>query len=146
MNWTEIRAAIETHLAAAWVDDDGNQRTPIQWENVPFDAEIDGVESIKGPESFIRATMIEMGCKRSELTGDSETGYSYTGMMVVQVFSQAGIGPAEVNGLMDLIDPIFREKVLNDCIYFNPEYNVVGKGTVGAWFLITMEFPFESSL
>ncbi|HBF35179.1 TPA: hypothetical protein DDW35_11525 [Candidatus Sumerlaeota bacterium] len=142
-NWKEIRAAIETHLVEQWVDADGNLRTPIQWENVVFDpdSENDVSALTANKESFIRVTMIEDGVFKREL-GDMPECSEYAGSMVIQVFTSAGIGPGEIAGMMSDVDAMLRAKVLDEDVYFEPHYRVVGKINVGAWFLVTMEFPF----
>ena len=123
MDYSEIRSILETHLTANW------SRTPIAYENVPFDP--------PEQEPWIRCILQPVHQETSSL-GDlcKRTYASYW----IQIFTPLNEGSGEAYNIAAELEPLFRHRQINGITFTVPTITHVGDDGNG-WYMLILKAP-----
>ncbi len=134
MSFAAAEAAIRQRLVAQWVLPGGGPRTPIAWENVPFDPDA----APGGP--WVLAEIQFGGATQAGLAPPGSVPYRATGQIQLHCFVPVGSGKAAALDLADAAAAVFRGQSFAG-ISCRAAYPQRAQAT-GAWFRVTAAVPF----
>ena len=124
MSHESLRQDIETLLKTNW------SRTQIEFENVPFDdTKVDEYISI-----YIR----EGSSEQSSLGTSGQ--YKITGVVIISIFTDSGIGTKDSRAMADAVSNIFRGVKLGSILFQTPNGQPI-RNTSG-YFQFNVTVPF----
>ena len=131
---------IRDRFTAEWTDG-GSPRTPVDYENEHFDAQVDAADPTTGrPLPWVRLTVFGSDASRASL-GGSVARYRHDGETVIEVFAPRGGGDAEARQLADHAAGIFRSWQSGELTFWTPR--VVRLGREGQWYRLNVIAPFK---
>ena len=129
------QSTIRTTFEAAWAG-----RTPIAWENAPFDPAKDAANaSTKALQPWVRVSGLSGEAHLNEFGAGGR--YRHPGVAIVQVFVPKDSGTGAADGYIDAAGAIFRGRSIGGIIFRAPYRDGTGR-IDGPWYTVNLNVPF----
>lgn len=130
MSYTSEFSAIMTRFKSEW-----EGRLPVKWPNVYFEP----AES--GPDGWIYISVLN-GESLQVSMGGSTNYFRHSGVIMAQIFGDAGSGVNTLYGHADAFSNIFRNKIFSGVHTGSPSVQNVGMDEATGKYQINVSVPF----